>query len=236
MEPLSVLRADHARLRQKLLLLESALQVAPEARLVLREMCCSLLRLLQEHVHRETQALQTYDPSTRAPALAAGPLLGVVPSERSESRDDEQARSAQERLGVADHVVEQRLLRAVNELLLSGMRASVPMIILRLSQAIEQLRAQMEAQERTVFAALARLEGAGGEAPASISGAMSINEVLHHYPQTQRIFEQLRINRLQDGYDSVDEVAWRRGMDVSQMIEQLRQAVTAAHYSSSESS
>ena len=57
-----------------------------------------------------------------------------------------------------------------------------------------------------------------------ISEAMSINEIVRRYPRTERLFKQLHINRLEEGYESVDEFAWRHGMDVGQVIERLRRA------------
>jgi hypothetical protein len=196
MEATNTLHQDHALLRKKLSLLGSALQVAPEARFVLREMSFSLQRLLHEHMERERRVLQSasrYDPSR-----------GM------------------------DHMAAQTLLRTVNELLLSGMRASIPLVVVRLSQVVEQLEAQMDEQERTVFPSADYAEAHDlPDATASISGTMSVNEILQRYPQTERCFEQLHINRLREGYDSVDELAWRHGMDASQFIEQLRQVATA---------
>lgn len=55
--------------------------------------------------------------------------------------------------------------------------------------------------------------------------AMSANEILQRFPQTEPIFTQLQVNRLREGYESVDELAWRHGIDVSQVLEQLREAV-----------
>ena len=60
MEVVEVLRADHALLRKKSVLLESALQVGPEARLVLRDMSYSLMRMLDAHLQREAPVLQQY--------------------------------------------------------------------------------------------------------------------------------------------------------------------------------
>ena len=61
----------------------------------------------------------------------------------------------------------------------------------------------------------------------AISGAMSANEILQRYPSTAPVFQELRINRLREGYESVDELAWRHGMDVSQLIETLQRVVLA---------
>ena len=183
METVQSLIHDHALLRKKLVFLESALQVAPEARFVLREMCFSLQRLLQEHVQREARALSAFQPAM--------------------SHDDPSH--------ARDHTAAQHLLRTINELLLSGMRASMPTVVIRLSQFIDQMKAQMEEQERALF---------------PISGAMSANEIVQRYPGTGPLLEQeLHINRLREGYESVDELAWRHGMDVAQVIERLRQAV-----------
>jgi hypothetical protein len=195
------LRQDHDLLQKKLALLESALQVAPAAMFVLREMCFSLQRLLYDHRAREAQALQTY--AQHAPT-------GEAPSR------------------VTDHADAHSLLRTVNELLLTGMRASMPTTILWLSKVIQLLREQIEAQERAAFAFLDAAEGIpAGEVSAAIDSAMSVNEILQRYPQTEPVFSQLHINRLQEGYESVDEFAWHHGMDVSQLLEQLRQAATS---------
>ncbi|MBI2104978.1 MAG: hypothetical protein HYT90_05320 [Candidatus Omnitrophica bacterium] len=194
MEATRQLRQDHDLLRKKLILLESALQVAPEARFVLREMCFSLQRLLHDHIVRETPVL-----------------------ERCAQRDR-----------IADHQDTRSLVRTVNELLLSGMRASMPTVVLWLSKLIELLREQMAQQERAMVDALEQAASAPPvEVPTDISGGMSVNEILQRYPKTQRLFEHLHINRLQEGYESVDEVAWHHGMDVSQFLEQLRQAATS---------
>ena len=199
MDATHALRQDHALLRKKLALLGSALQVAPEARFVVREMCFSLQRLLHEHIQRE------------ACLVEAPRRVGSSGDTRAEGRD---------------HRAVQQLLRAVNELLLGGMRASMPTIVVRLAQAIEQLEAQMDEQEQTVFTA-ADHPADSLAADASISGAMSVNEIVQRYPRTERVFEQLHINRLREGYESVDELAWRYGMDISQFIEQLRHAAAS---------
>jgi len=200
MEAARQLRQDHDLLWKKLLLLESALQVAPEARFVLREMCFSLQHLLHDHITREAPLLERYAQDARA-------------AERPRSVDHHDVHS---------------LLRTVNELLLGGMRASMPTVILWLSKLIELLRQQMAEQERTMCPVLEEATGSPPmEIPAAISGGMSVNEILQRYPKTEQLFERLHVNRLQEGYESVDEVAWHHGMEVSQFLEQLRQAATS---------
>ncbi len=197
MEAIRAARHDHALLRKKLALMESALQVAPEARFVLREMCFSLLRLLLDHTRREGALLER---PTQPPSFDAGLAL--------------------------DHSGSQQLVRGVSELLLSGMRASTPTVVLRLSQAIEMLRGEMETQERALFSHVS----ASGLDVEAISGAMSVNEILQRYPQAEPVFTQLHVSRLREGYESLDEVAWRHGLDTSEVLEQLRQAAEFPRY------
>ena len=59
----------------------------------------------------------------------------------------------------------------------------------------------------------------------TISGSMSANAIMRHYPKSQELFEQLQIDRRFEGYESVDELAWRKGMDVSEVIHRLQQAI-----------
>ena len=192
-----LLQADHSLLRTKAALLESVLQIGPEARLMLREVTYSLMRLLDAHSQREHALLQRY--------YQQAPLRGFT--------------------AAMDHAVEQQLLRSANRMLTGQARASVPLIILRLSQAMEQLRVQMERQERFLFSCggeAGEIEEAGA---LPLDGAMSVNEILHRYPRASNVFEDLRISRLDEGSDSVDEVAWRHGIDASEVLERLRSAV-----------
>ncbi|GEM_PF-5659550 len=57
----------------------------------------------------------------------------------------------------------------------------------------------------------------------TISGTMSANALARRYPATESLFEQLQIDRRFEGYESLEELAWRHGMDVSEFLEQLRQ-------------
>ena len=196
----SALSQDHTHLRKRLTLLESALRVVPDARFILREMCFSLLRELQDHMDREAAVLQSHGHLVT--------LQHFPPSAR-------------------DHSAECALTRSIIALLLEGVSAADPSVIRSITQTIEQLRIHMEEQERMLFHLLDRLEGFDLEGSlTAISGAMSVNEVLNRYPQTEQVFEQFHINRMRDGYESVDEWAWRHGMEVSPLIERLRAAAT----------
>lgn len=56
----------------------------------------------------------------------------------------------------------------------------------------------------------------------TISGTMSANAIARRYPATDALFEQLQIDRRFEGYETLEELAWRHGMDVAQFLEQLR--------------
>ena len=198
MESVSLLCTDHTLLRKKCSLLETILQSRPEGRFVISELTHSLQRLLEDHSEREQPVLQQYRNQQNIHAVAGFAL---------------------------DHAVERQILRLVHQLLASRMKSSRSLIILRLSQAVEQLQIQMARQERLVFpfineAALTRKAGL-----MPVSESMSVNEVLHRFPTARQIFDELHVNRFEEGSDSVDEVAWRHGANVSDILDQLRQAV-----------
>jgi len=176
MELIDHLRQDHTHLRNKVAMLESALSAAPAARLVFREKCFSLLRSLNRHMNRERPLLRLYHDR--------------VPSARYLSHP-------------RDHSTEHGMLRAVTELLLGGLKISIPHGVLRISQALEQLNEQIEEQERSVFPFCEHLtdEELGPYLPlrpssASISGTMSVNALLVRYPRAEAVLGPLGINRL----------------------------------------
>lgn len=201
------LRQDHETLRTKAALLESTLSTAPYARLVFREKCFSLMRLLNRHMKREELLVHLY--------YQRFPSARYLPRQK-------------------DHTEEHDHLRAVTELLLGGLKVSIPLLILRVSQALEQLQERMDEQEQTLFPLFEDVtpaEAAGRSRAqrggSAISGSMSLNAILQRYPQAETVFAPLHINRLREGYDSVEELAWRRGMDVAELLEQVRQAVAS---------
>ena len=60
----------------------------------------------------------------------------------------------------------------------------------------------------------------------TISETMSANAITRRYPSTETLFEQLQIDRRLEGYDSVEELAWRHGVELTQLIEELQRAAT----------
>ena len=201
MESVGLLLADHALLRRKCQLLESILQSRPEGRFVVSELVNSLQRLLDDHYRREQPVLQHY--------RAEQHVYGQPPR-------------------VFDHAAERQILRMVGQLLKARMKSARTLVILRLSQAIEQLQIQMARQEKLVFpfidAALLNEEASS----MPIHEAMSVNEVIQRFPTANQVFDELHVNRLEEGSDSVDEVAWRHGLPVSEMLDHLRHAVSGA--------
>ena len=62
-----------------------------------------------------------------------------------------------------------------------------------------------------------------GRARSRISGTMSANALMRRYPKTEALFRRLQIDRQREGYESVDELVWRHGMDERYFFKQLRQ-------------
>lgn len=201
MDSVSSLRADHVLLRRKCSLLESILQARPEGRLAVVELVRSLRRLLEDHCKREQPLLQ---------------------DSRCQDHFYGQAVAA------SDHDAEREILRMVNQLLMARVKSSRMLVLMRLSQAIEQLQMQMDRQERLIFPIIEEaLLNEQPDAPP-IYEAMSINEVLHRFPTAKRVFDELHVDRSEEGSDSMDEVAWHHGLPVSDMIEQVCHAVSGA--------
>ena len=205
---IDTLRQDHELLRNKATLMESALSTAPYARLVFREKCFSLVRVLTRHMQREEALVRRF--------YERFPSARYLPTRK-------------------DHAEEHAQLRAVTELLLGGLKVSIPLIVLRVSQAIEQLQERMDEQEHALFPVFdeapegeLRVAGRPSGRAGAISGEMSANAILRKYPKAETVLGPLHINRFGEGYESVEELAWRRGLDASQLVKQLRQAVAAS--------
>jgi len=124
------LRREHQILRAKLKLLAVAMQMGPDASFVLREMCWSLARMLEQHIQREAEALRPY--SDRIQALT-------------------QARMAQ------DHADQQTILRDVNILLVGRINALTSQVILPLAHLIDELREHMDEEECELFPMVDRI-------------------------------------------------------------------------------
>ena len=197
----TMLKKDHEVLRRKLGFLEAALQVAPQSPFVLREMCHSLTRMLDEHIHREDEALMPYANRIRA-------ILRY--------RADQ------------DHADQRLILLDVNALLLQGIKMPTSKVVNLLSHLIEELREHMAEEEREVFPAVEGAEEECREPKETlkplIAEHMSANVVMKTFPATRRVFEKHGIACGCEGCDCLDELAWRHGLDVKELMENLRQA------------
>ena len=193
------LRQDHQILRANLTLLEAAMQMAPETNFVLREMCWSLAKRLDAHIQHEVEVLRPYN--NRIQALT-------------------QEHMAQE------HAEQRVVLRDVNTVLLGESNASVNKVVPPLAHLIEELRAHMEAEEQEVFPMVDRMaEASLTPSPTTkmplITETMTVNHVLYMHPQAWEIFQAFKIDPAYDGLHCLDELYWRRGIDVAALLRAL---------------
>ena len=200
-----MLKHDHQILRAKLKLLESAMQLLPESTFVLREMCWSLARMLEQHIQREVEVLRPY--RNRIQALT-------------------NERMAEE------HADQQIVLQDVNALLLGGMRVQANEVLPLLSKLLDELREHMDEEERHVFPLVDRIVAERSHTPVPvppipplITEDMTINRVLHLYPTARNVFKAFQVDCEVEGLHGLDELHWRRGVDVSALLRVLNQAV-----------
>jgi hypothetical protein len=128
---------------------------------------------------------------------------------------------------LVDHAPAHVLFRAVYESLQSGLRVSARHLVLHTSQALERLQDQMDVQERSFFPLLGTMASARAlrEAPLPpIVASMSVNAVLRRYPQTEPVFERFQVNRWREGSETLEELAWWHGVDVSRVLDELLRA------------
>ena len=210
MRAIDRLKRDHAILRAKLSLLEAALRMEPETWFVLREMSRTLSRQLGDHIRRE-ETLMTA-------------CLSVV------------SRETLERLR-SEHQDEPQRLRELHQLLAEPASHSSERLRGGLTAVIHGLRRHLDEEETSLFPMLEQvLADQAGEAPVRvvvsawiISEQMTVNHIRHEFPETEPVFENLFVNVAFEGYDCLDEVAWRHGMDVEELIGRLEEVRRRAH-------
>jgi len=61
--------------------------------------------------------------------------------------------------------------------------------------------------------------------PSGLSETMTVQEVMRRYPNTGSVLEGLCIDRSFEGYDCLDEVAWRHGMESQELLALLEEEV-----------
>ena len=61
--------------------------------------------------------------------------------------------------------------------------------------------------------------------PSGLSETMTVQEVMHRYPNTRSVLEGLFSDHRFEGYDCLDEVAWRHGMESGTLLALLEEEV-----------
>lgn len=205
MNAIERLKRDHALLRAKLDVLESALKMGSETWFVLREVCFTLSRQLRDHIKREEALVIAYRTAVNPKVLAEVSV---------------------------EHRDEPRHLRTINRLFMQESGRSLERVAPVLTQVIAGLRRHMAEEEAELFPLLERElreHPLGSAQPCArpLDECMTVNRVLHDYPGTQAIFDRLFINIPLEGSNCLDEVAWRHGVESRELLEQLEQVIAA---------
>ena len=203
MNAIDRLRRDHRVFRAKLDVLESALSMGPDAWFVLREVCFTLSRQIQDHMRREEQLIAAAKDSLDSATVAHVSL---------------------------EHKDEPQHLRTINQLFVTEEGYHLERIRPELTRLIEGLRHHMDEEEAELFPALARVLG-GRDVPLATGTAshldetMTVNRIVQEHPATRGVFEQLFVNLPYEGCACLDEVAWRHGLESRDLLEQLEQVI-----------
>ncbi|MBI3324828.1 MAG: hemerythrin domain-containing protein [Candidatus Omnitrophica bacterium] len=207
MNAIERLKRDHVVLRAKLSVLEGALMMGPETWFVLREVCHTLSRQLQNHIKREEVLVKACQD-----ALAEEALVHLV----------------------VEHKDEPELLRTINRLFIEEQGHSLTVIRPTLTRLIHGLRAHMDEEEVELFPVLERVlasrEASLAREPQTMSHVteiMAVNRILRQFPATKRIFDSLFVNVPFEGCDCLDEVAWRRGMEAPDLVNKLEAVISS---------
>ncbi len=195
------LRRDHAVLRRKLAQLNGASTAGADE---LRTSCVTLLRRLHAH-----------DACEERLAVRTSALLGRMTSEQLD------------RLAIEHDTVRESLRTIVRAL--ASVVGDVPRELRSLlGEALAGLSSQMDQQERHLFpwldtylSATSSDRGDGVEGRQDITELMTVNYILRCYPRTRAVFDQLYVDPSAEGTDCLDEVAWRRGVAASSLIDRL---------------
>ena len=203
MKAIERLRRDHAILRAKLDVLESALRLGPEVWYVLREVCFTLARQLRDHIKREENLVA-------ACRNAMNPKVLVEVA--------------------VEHKDEPEQLRTINRLFWSERGHSLERIRPVLEETIRRLRHHMSEEETELFPLLERTLAdalpAAPEAPRTpFDETATVNRIVQEFPRTRPVFERLFISVPMEGCSCLDEVAWRHGMEARELLKKLERAI-----------
>lgn len=193
------LKRDHEILRSKLNVLESALRMWPESWFIAREMSFTITRLLGGHIEREEQTTSTHLRSAGC-------------------------------FHKAGHNDALQQLQAINGLFANGADNASAQLPSALRRVITTLRRQLFRQDQRLLRLLKEEPigfYTGQESPSinSLIEEMTVNQVMRIYPATRRVFDALFISSAFEGYECLDEVAWKHGMETFELIAPLRAAI-----------
>ncbi|HEX9780427.1 MAG TPA: hemerythrin domain-containing protein [bacterium] len=195
------LRQEHHAIQRTFGMLESALRIGPEAWPVLRQLCFSALRQLQLHVWREERMLARYDDGSleRLPAYAQE-------SHRDKMHD----------------------LKLIVHYVMGGAPAMWKDVAGALNAVIEGVRQQIEEQEALAFPLLERTVPANGtvnwiDEPPILSGTLTVRQAVSWYPAVRRACASLGVDLLAEADETLERIAWRRGLDCQELLTVLRQ-------------
>ena len=221
MKPTDALLSEHAVLRSKLSLLEGLLTLPQLTALPLHAVLSAIARYLRCHTEREGVLV-----------TALHHARGGRPLDLTEHLAD-------------DHEDQRETLDILLGLLTTGEDRTGERVSTYAAHFIDELREHMEQEEARIFPLidkaldprtfeemleqmpkLADQPDVPGAADPSITEDMTVNHVLQLHPFARDIFRAFQIDCAVDGCHHLDELYWRRGIDVERLLEALH--LTAA--------
>jgi len=205
MHTVNRLTQDHRLLHAKLEMLKGAIPLVPQSWLALREVCFTLSHLLQAHSERESEVMASYRWVLEDPELI--PVL----------------------LG---HQSWLQSLQILNRCFVDEPSSTTPQELRRaLVAVVDGLSEELDIQEDTLFPLLERVmaseKGMGTETHTMspvLNEEMTISTLVKLYPETKPVLTRFFINPMYENYDCLDEVAWRHGVPIEELLKQLEQA------------
>lgn len=208
MKAIDRLKRDHKIIRSRLDVMESILDMSfASTWYILREMCWTLSRQLQNHIRREEK------------------LVAMCHQVLSQKVIDHIK---------VEHINEPNILRAVNHLFIEEPEGAIEQVRTVLRDVILRLRQHMDEEEQELFPIISETLGDYEETSASqtvvqagLQEDMTVNDVLVKYPRTRSVFQRLFVNIQLEGNDCLDEVAWRHGLESKDLLNWLADIIIA---------
>jgi len=132
---------------------------------------------------------------------------------------------------MVDHAAEQGDVPVVKQLFMEE-APSFAALRPKFAEVMARLCREMDGQETSLFPVLEGFlalhdptELMARPARSALTETMSVSEVISRYPKTRGTFEALFVDRRSEGYDCLDEVAWRHGMESQELFTALEDAM-----------